>query len=253
MKPSVLITGASEGIGRSFAMAMAEQGYIVHMTARNEQRLKDLMTELPGEGHEIHVADLSKDSGVEKLASLMQNQRFNLLINNAGYGLLGRFQELPIEAQLEMVNLNIKALMTLAHRFVNQAQSGDALMNVSSLIGFMPFPPQGVYAATKSFVTSFTESLWYEQKKRGVFVMGLCPGPTKSEFWTRSGGRAKDMPDYISQSPDQVVKEALHHLQKRRSPIMVSGLMNRMTKWSTSLIPRRVILSLGARTTPSYR
>ena len=201
-----LVTGASEGIGRCFALELAGAGYGVHLVARNRNRLETLLAELPGKGHSLQVADLARPEGQDEVAAVLREGRWHLLVNNAGQGLLGSFQELSSDAQTTMIDLNVKALVGLSHAFLHQSEKGDAIVNVSSLVGFFPFPPQGVYAATKAFVISFTQSLWYEQKGRGVFVMGICPGATRSEFWIRSGGEAGDVPDYVHQSPEQVVR-----------------------------------------------
>ena len=182
-----MITGASEGIGREFAVQLSRQGYQITALARNEARLKELCREL-GPTCKYLIADLGKAEGVKKAASEIKSRHYDLLINNAGYGVKGKFAELPLEKHLTMLHVNVTALVTLSHVFLNQAQSGDALINVSSSLAFLPMPSLGLYAASKALVTSFSESLWYQQKSRGVYVMGLCPGVTATNFSKRSGG-----------------------------------------------------------------
>jgi short-subunit dehydrogenase len=172
----VMITGASEGIGRAFARRLAHEGYAIRAVARNEKRLQELMTELGADHHTYRVADLSTPEGVAAIAEDLATNRFHLLINNAGFGIYGAFYNAELPKLETMIRLNCDTLMALSHAFLQQAKKGDALVIVSSALAFMPMPSAGTYAATKAFVTSFTESLWYEQKERGIYVMGLCPG-----------------------------------------------------------------------------
>ncbi len=243
----VLITGASEGIGRAFARRLADEGYAVTATARNEKRLQELMTELGADHHSYRVADLSTAEGVAAIAEALAIDRYHLLINNAGFGIYGAFYSAELPMLESMMRLNCDALVALSHAFLQQAKKGDALINVSSALAFMPMPSAGTYAATKAFVTSFTESLWHEQKDRGIYVMGLCPGVTASHFHDRAGGDETNRPPAaITQTPEEVVETAMQALAKREKPTVVSGVKNKMVTNLTRVLPRKGIVKMMA-------
>ncbi len=225
-----LVTGASEGIGRAFAKQLAEQGYQITAVARNENRLKELVGELPAQNQQQHdylVADLSQSGDVARVAEALQADAYDLLINNAGFGVKGRFEDIALSEFKGMTAVNIDALVELSHAYLKSARSGDALMNVSSFLSFIPVADLNVYCATKAFVTSFSEALWYQQRERDVFVMALCPGATSTNFDERSGADYDKIPKAMIQSADAVVSYALRHLKKRRKPTVISGFMNR--------------------------
>ena len=236
-----LVTGASEGIGRVFAKRLASEGYSLTLVARNRARLEELKSELDQEfterNHDVIVADLSTDTGVALVTQAITTRHHDLLINNAGYGLYGEFAETPIEQLQLMTRLNCDALTVLSHHYLKTARKGDALMNVGSVYSFLPAPYNAVYGATKAYVLSLSEALWYEQSKHGVFVMALCPGYTLTTFSARAG-RA-DNPAYarLAQTPEQVVETALAHLKRRSSPAIVSGLSNSALKHFQKLLP----------------
>ena len=243
----VLITGASEGIGRALARRLAAEGYAVTAVARNENRLQALMSELDAEHHTYRVADLSTTGGVAAIAEVLAANRYHLLINNAGFGIYGAFFKAELPKLEAMMRLNCDALVALSHAFLQQAEKGDALINVSSALAFMPMPSAGAYAATKAFVTSFTESLWHEQKKRGIYVMGLCPGATATHFHNRAGGdEGNRPPSAITQTPEEVVETAMQALAVRSKPTIVSGVKNKLVTNLTRMLPRSGIVKMMA-------
>jgi short-subunit dehydrogenase len=237
-----LVTGASSGIGREFAVQLAKEGYQVTALARSEAKLKELAAALGG-GSRALVADLSTEEGVRLASDEMKGRHYDLLVNNAGFGVGGRFFETPLERQLEMLNVNVKALVCLAHAFLGQAKPGDALINISSGLAFLPMPSIGLYSATKALVTSFSESLWYEQKSRGVYVMGLCPGVTKTEFSRVASGEDVKAPKIMVQTAEQVVSKALHELKARSKPTVSSGAMNSIFGFMARFRTRKSVVS----------
>jgi len=243
----VLITGASEGIGRAFAHKLAAEGYTIMAVARNEGRLQELVTEL-GEGqHAFQAADLSTDTGIASIATVLAADRYHMLINNAGYGVFGAFFKTDLPRLEAMLRLNCNALVALSHAFLQQAENGDALINVSSALAFMPMPSAGTYAATKAFVTSFTETLWHEQKARGIYVMGLCPGVTATHFHDRAGGDETNRPAAaITQTPEEVVETALQALSERAKPTVVSGIKNKLVTNLTRIMSRKRVVKMMA-------
>ena len=137
-----------------------------------------------------------------------------------------------------MLDVNCGALLTLSHHFLNQARPGDALINLSSVVASLPTPAQPVYSASKAFIASWSECLWEEHRERGVYVMGLCPGITETEFINAASGGTSDgqtLPAAFTQSAEQVVGEALRALEARRKPIVVTGRVNRVM---IALLPR---------------
>jgi hypothetical protein len=121
------------------------------------------------------VADLADPDQLQRVAADVESTGYSLLVNNAGYGIYGRFEEVSLDRQEHLMTVNMNALVRLSHAFLKKAVAGDALINVSSALSLLSYPGGAVYAATKAFVTNFTESLWYENKDRGVYVMALLP------------------------------------------------------------------------------
>lgn len=249
MNKQALVTGASEGIGRSFAVQLAQAGYAVTGVARNEARLQDLMAQL-GPGHSYLVADLTAPGDLARVQKAIHDKPYHLLINNAGFGIYGSFTETDLSRLQSMTQLNIDALMALSHTYLKGARPGDALINISSMLAFLPFPAAGAYAATKAFVTAFSEALWYEQKKRGVYVMGFCPGITVSSFHERAGGKEETFRKSMAQTSDEAVKNALKALSRRSKPTVVSGLRNILMTAIPRFIGRKQTVSMMGSAAP---
>lgn len=242
---TALITGASEGIGRAFAKKLALQGFSITAVARNEALLQSLMKELKGT-HTYVLADLASVVGQQKIMQLFQEQHFDLLINNAGVGTSGGLLDVPLDRQLAMLHLNCEALVKLSYAYLQHAQMGDALINVSSTLAFLPLPSVGLYCATKAFVTSLSESLWFEQKSRGVYVMNLCPGVTTTRFRENAGGKVRHLPKGISQTPEEVVDVAIEELRRRAHPTIITGWKNFLFANLTRILPRSVVVLMMA-------
>jgi hypothetical protein len=243
MDKKALVTGASEGIGNVFAKRLSQQGYTITGVARTESKLKDLITAI-GQNHSYIVADLSSESGQLKIADELRANNYNLLVNNAGVGIVGNFSGTPLDKQLAMMRLNCEAVVRLAHAFLSTAQSGDALINISSAVGFTPMASFGLYCATKSFVTLFSEALWFEQKSKGVFVMDFCPGITSTNFQVNAGGRVEDLPKNMAQTPEMVVTNALKALAKRKQPTVISGMQNWMFANLHRAVSRKALVTM---------
>jgi len=240
-----LITGASSGIGLVFARELAKQGYDVTCVARSEEKLQDLTKEI-GDSHRYIKADLTNADDLVAICQELSDSKYHLLVNNAGYGIYDRFENIPLEKIHHLIRLNVIALVDLSHLFLKSASSGDALINVSSTLSLLPYPGGAVYSATKAFVTNFTEALWYEYKDRGIYVMTLLPGVTDTNFhhvaMTQRDYQAPGGPSY---PPEVVVKEALVALQKRKNSTLISGLKYRFfTALATRLMSRTQVISM---------
>lgn len=233
-----IVTGASAGIGRAFALQLARRGYRVTAVARREPLLAALLAELEGPGHDYVAADLATEAGVHAVAQSLQGSHTDLLVNNAGHSVLEPFYQSPLSTQSSILDVNCGALLQLSHHFLAQARSGDALVNLASIVADLPTPAQPVYSASKAFIAAFSECLWEEQRSRGVYVMALCPGVTRTQFIrTATGGESTgdNLPAPLTQTAEEVVDEALRALTKRKKPIVVTGRANRLM---VALLPR---------------
>ena len=245
MQKRAVVTGASSGIGREFAIQLAARGYRVTGVARREERLQELLNALPGEGHGYLVAELSRPAGVAAVADSLAAEHCDLLVNNAGYSCFESFHESALESQDDMLSVNCRAVMALAHAFLRQSRQGDALINVSSIVAFLPTPAQPMYCASKAFIASLSECLWAEHRKRGVYVMGLCPGITATEFiLTATGGESDGttLPASMIQTSSEVVGEAMRALEKRGKATIVTGRTNRLMMLMPRLLSRHRLL-----------
>lgn len=247
MTKKALVTGASEGIGRALAKQLVADGYQVTGVARSEARLKELQGELGSSAFRFIVADLAAPAGVDKVAADVAQGAYTVLINNAGFGALGEFAEVPIDRQREMIRLNVEALTVLSHAYLARARAGDALINVSSVVGLLPAPGQPVYSATKAFVTFLSECLSQQYGPKGIYVMALCPGATRSQFAERAGGRTGQIPAAFVEPAEDVARRTLEALAARRSTVVVSGRWNELLINASRLLPRRAVRSLMGR------
>ena len=164
------------------------------------------------------------------------------LINNAGFGLHGKFDELPLARQLEMIDLNVRALTNLSYVVINdmKLKGGGAILNVASTAAFQAGPRMAVYFATKAYVLSLTEALHEELKPHGIKVSCLCPGPTRTEFGAVAGFGEHGAFDRLSMDSVEVVSQGLAGLDRNRA-IIITGLVNKLGAHSTRLVPRSLV------------
>ena len=185
---NVLITGASSGIGLAMAKDFANRGANLILTARSRDKLLDLANKLKGEGTKVHVfvEDISLSGSATKLFNEINEAGLDvdLLVNNAGYGRMGNFDECPMEDYENMIHLNITSLTELSYLYVKKMAKKGAggIINVASTAAFFPIPYSAVYAATKAYVLSISEALHFEYSRKGVHIMAVCPGATESKF-----------------------------------------------------------------------
>lgn len=243
-----LITGASSGIGVEFARKLAERGMHLVLTARRKELMEQLAGELDtkhGARCEVIVGDLSDPAQPKKLFDEIKNAGISveLLVNNAGFSVVDEIDKTDVDRVMAMVNLNIAALTELSYLFLPEMleRRHGAIINVSSVAGFQPVAYMGAYAASKTYVLHFSEALWAEARERGVTVMALCPGTTRTEFFTQAG-----IPGWLkkhrSQTPEQVVRAALKALPKKRQYV-VSGWKNYLLSLAVRLATRRTAVT----------
>jgi short-subunit dehydrogenase len=203
-----LITGASSGIGEAFARKLAARGHNLLLVSRTEEKLMMLCNEAGRSNNiraEYFAVDLSRPDAPQRLFEETQKRELeiDLLINNAGFGSMGDFRKLDLDRELNMIDLNIRSLVELTHRFIQpmRERKSGAIMNVASTAGFQPVPFMATYAATKAFVLSFSEALWEENRTYGIKVMALCPGVTETNFFEASSMQRP--PARTSQTPER--------------------------------------------------
>ena len=248
---TTLITGASSGIGEAFARKLASLGRNVFLVARSEEKLIALCNEL-GRTNSVRAhylpLDLSEPDVPAKLFAETEKRglTIDLLINNAGFGAMGDFAQLDLARQLNMIDLNIKTLVELTHRFLQpmRERKQGAIINVASTAGFQPVPFMATYGATKAFVLSFSEALWEENRPHGVHVMALCPGVTETNFFEAS--RMEQPPMRVAQSPEDVVEAALRGLSRKKG-FVISGWTNFFMVEAERLVPRSLVVRLAGR------
>lgn len=248
---TALVTGASGGIGEEFAVQLARRGANLILVARRADKLTSLRETLlarhPGIVVDVLAADLAvPGSGAELAAGVRELGRtVDVLINNAGVGLHGKFVTQDPEPNAAQIQLNCGTLVDLTARFVPAMveRRQGVVINVASTAGFQPTPGMAVYGATKAFVLSYTEALWQECRGTGVKILALCPGATETEFFDRTG--EKFLTDG-RQTSTQVVDTAFAALDKS-SPTVVSGFRNSLLASGYRFTPRRVMLAVSER------
>ena len=246
---TTLITGASSGIGEVFARKLAAQGHNLLLVARSEDKLINLCNEL-GRSESTHAQyvamDLSERDAPAQLFAETQARglEIDFLINNAGFGSMGDFSTLDLDHELNMIDLNVRSLVELTHRFLvpMRERKRGSIINVASTAGFQAVPFMTTYAATKAFVLSFSEALAEENRPFGVKIMALCPGVTDTNFF--EAAKIQRPPARISQTPEAVVETALRALARGKGSV-ISGWTNFMMVQSERLTPRSVVTRIA--------
>ncbi|MCB0696779.1 MAG: SDR family oxidoreductase [Chitinophagaceae bacterium] len=241
-----IITGASGGIGRSFARQLAAQQYDLVLSGRNESELVKLADELRtsyGVDTDIVVTDLSHPTGIEVLTDKLSTiDSIDMLVSNAGYGERSRFEHEPVDKVLQMISVFINATVQLVHavlpKMIN-AKKGS-IITVSSLSAFVPAPGSSIYSSSKVFLNSFMESIYMEVRKYGIRVQSLCPGLTHTGFHnnTQVTQRTEVRGLSLWMEPDMVVEASLRGLD-RGEVICVPGHINKVIKRIMPVLPRK--------------
>lgn len=246
-----LVTGASSGIGEVFARRLAQEGRSLILVARTATRLTALADEL-AKAHGVRAialpADLADRAAPGRIFAETEGRGLavDLLINNAGFGTTGAFARLPLATELEMLQVNVLALVELTHRFLAPmlARHTGAIINVASTAGFQPVPYLTTYAASKAFVANFSQAVAQEVRGQGVTVLALCPGTTRTAFFDRAGVDVARIA-WRLQAPEAVVETALRALRRRKA-LTISGWLNRLMIQSQRLAPRSVVVRAAA-------
>lgn len=246
-----LVTGASSGIGAAFAAALAARGHDLVLVARGRDRLDALARSLEADGRRAyaHAADLRRPAEVETLLAFLAGRGLGVqvLVNNAGFGVWGRFHEEPLERQLDQLRLHAGASVRLSHALApGMAERGEgAIVNVGSSAALQPVPYLAVYSGTKAFVHSFTEALGEELRPLGVTVHAVHPGAVDTDFGRVSGIDPEGEPGPVI-APRQVAEEALRALDRGRRTLVPDWRMRAMLRGSR-LLPWRMRTSITER------
>jgi short-subunit dehydrogenase len=254
---NALITGASAGLGREFARQLAGRAKTLILIARREQTLNDLRDELhqhyPNVVVSVRKTDLADLVQVNELLAWLDRERINvdLLINNAGLGDLGPFATSEPTRNEQMTLVNVVALTALTRCLLPQmiARQRGGILNVSSSAGFLPIPRSAVYAATKAYVTSFSEALRAELRDCGVTITALCPGPVRTEFQEVASRPGHNVgpgpgPEFIQVTVEQVVRDALAALEADR-PLVIPGFPMKLGMFLARLTPMPILRFLS--------
>ena len=250
---TALITGASAGLGRELARLAAKDGHDVVLVARRRDRLEELAKELET-AHGVRATVIAANLGDRAVPSAIADElhakgiAVDFLINNAGFGTRGSFVHSDLVRELEMVEVNIRALMQLTRLFLPDmiARKRGRILNIASVAGFLPGPYMATYYASKAFVLSFTEALSAELAGTGVTVTASCPGPTATEFGSVAGGGKKTK---LFQSNVAQVEPVARHAYKAMMAgtiVAVPGFVNKLIAQSVRISPKSVLRSIAA-------
>jgi short-subunit dehydrogenase len=249
MTPVAIVTGASAGIGAALARTFARHGHELALVARRAERLNALADEIAGTGRPrpaVLALDLSEAGAAEKIREALDARTLvpQYIVNNAGFGLVGRAAELDRGEQLAMIDLNVRVLAELSLAFVPSLERHrGGILNVASVAGFLPGPNSAVYYAGKAFVLSFSEALHRELKPRGIRVACLCPGPVATEFQARAGVPEATVAWPLAVSAERVAEAGYRGLMRGRR-VVVPGLANRLVTRLAPRVPRGLLLKL---------
>ncbi|MDP1880948.1 MAG: SDR family oxidoreductase [Parachlamydiaceae bacterium] len=248
--PYTLITGASSGIGEEFAKQCAAKRQNLILVSRSEDKLQKLSNELKNAypiDIKIIVLDLATNQSAEQVFERCQkeNLEVNFLINNAGIGLIGKFDHFDVKKIEEMLLLNVLTLTKLTYLFIPQLKiNRGIIINLSSQVAFSPAPYMASYAGTKAYVQSFTEAIQNEYENEGIKILALCPGPTYTKFFERTKASPHDI-NFKFRQPKDVVDEAFNALNKNKSVVLV-GWENKVMTFFLRFMPRKLLTKFSS-------
>ncbi|WP_036256674.1 SDR family NAD(P)-dependent oxidoreductase [Methylocapsa acidiphila] len=255
-----LITGASGGIGADLARVLARHGHDLALVARSRDRLEALADEIAASGRPrpiVIALDLARPGASREVAATLEafDTSLEILVNNAGFGLIGAFAELDPVEQSGIVDLNVRALVEMTAQFLPEIRAAKGkILNVASVVSYFPGGPgMAVYYASKAFVLSFSRALWQELRAEGVVVTALCPGVTKTGFQSRAGfGPETALNSMPAQSAAEVAEVGYRALMAGRREA-VPGLLNKITVLALPFQPKTLILRIIAMLQQKHR
>jgi short-subunit dehydrogenase len=249
---TIVVTGASAGIGAELARELARRGHGLTLVARRRGRLEELADELDV-AVTVEPCDLADAADRTRLiGALGRGRPIAGVCNNAGYGTVGRFADLPLDRELQEVRLNIEALVELTGAFLPQMceRGTGAILNVASTASYQPLPNMAVYAATKAFVRSFSEAIHAELSGTGVSVTTLCPGFTETEFGEVAGAGSFEaqLPSFVVLDAAHVARDAVNGMESGARSV-VPGVLHKAHALSSRFVPNTILLPIAKRLT----
>lgn len=245
MNKSAIITGASSGIGKALAFEFARNGFDLFLTARNIDALQKIADECAKNFNvkaEVFGGDLADAGWVDELAKTISARDFDVLVNNAGFGVKGNFVENGIEDELRMLDVQLAAFLKLTKAVLPKmiARQSGKILNVASVYSFSPVPMQAVYSASKAFMLSFSSALQDEVKDANITISVVCPGITQTEFRTRAGITDKKR---AGMTAEKVAQIAFSGMQKGRH-IIIPGFQNKVFAFISKHFPPHLITKI---------
>lgn len=245
---TVLITGASSGIGKSFCYGFAKRGYSLVIVARHKEPLEKLKQEIQKE-YNVNIRVIAKDLTQDTCRQLYDECKdldIDILVNNAGFGDSGAFLDRNLNKQLNMIRLNVLALVELTYLFGNdmKKRNSGGILNVASIAAFAPGPYMNIYYASKSFVLSFSQALAYELRDTHVSVTCLCPGPVNTDFFRRADLLESPMWKFAPPaSPEQVAEKAIKGCFNHKD-LVINSLSGKLFGLAVKVVPRKWMLKM---------
>lgn len=250
-QPTVLITGASSGIGWELARVLAQEKYNLILVARNREKLEELQKKLqtPENTVDVIAMDLSDSESAKKLYAKTEGlgRQVDILVNNAGFGDSGAFAEIDLDRQVQMINLNVTTLTALTHLYLQgmKKRNSGHIVNIASTAAFQPGPYMAVYFATKSYVLSFTEALAEELDGLSVYATAICPGPTKSGFQEAANLSSAKLFQRGPVPTSQDVAQFIYEAMKNRKVVAIHGAINNTMAFAGRFAPRAVVRKIS--------
>ncbi len=240
---NILITGASSGIGRDMARIFHKMGHSLYLVARREDLLNNLKSELDGKPAVIPL-DLSVEENCVSLFEMLKDKGIDVLINNAGFGVFGEFSDTPLERELEMLDVNIRALHILTKKFLPlfEERNSGYILNVASSAAFLPGPLLSSYYASKAYVLRLTQAIYEELRRKGskVYIGALCPGPVDTEF-NKTAGVTFNLKSLNS---TDVAEYAIRKMLKRKL-VIVPGFIMKLGAFFQRFAPTKILLRIS--------
>ncbi len=251
---NAIVTGASSGIGEAFAHVLARDGYRPVLIAREKtelQRVAHALTKAYDVKPLIVTKDLSDTNAAEEIFGEMADRALtpDIVVNNAGFGLMGRADLLDFREQTAMIDLNIRTLTGLSIRYgkLMRQRGHGGIINITSVAGTLPGPNMATYYATKAYILSFTEALSYELKPFGVQVTAVLPGVTSTHFHRRAGMQNSRLMRFSIPMSSQAVAEIGYRAFRKRKRVVATGLANKFATLCTRIVPHAILLPVTAK------
>ena len=240
-----LVTGASSGIGENICYELSKRGYDIILVARGKKELERVAKKIKTNTQIINM-DLSSEEDVKELYKQVKKENIDILVNNAGFGLFGLFHDTNLDRELEMIDVNVKAVHILTKLFIKDFVKRDSgyILNVASSAGFMAGPKLNTYYATKNYVVSLTEAIYEElrQEKSNVHISALCPGPVNTNFNKVAGGSFT----VKALTPEYVAKYAVNKMFKKKL-IIIPKLSMKLGVYAARVMPTKLMLKINYR------